>query len=67
MPTWRVAGAPGWEARRPIGATTRLAEARDEVSSGAADRKMLRTVESEEESPPDAWFWQNVTPEAFPQ
>jgi len=44
-----------------------LAEARDEVSSGTADRKMLRTVESEEESPPDAWFWQNVTPEAFPQ
>ena len=44
-----------------------LAQARDEVASGAADRKMLRTVESVEESPPDAWFWQNVTPEAFPQ
>ncbi len=44
-----------------------LAQARDEVASDAADRKMLRTVESVEETPPDAWFWQNVAPEAFPQ
>jgi hypothetical protein len=44
-----------------------VAQARDEVASDAADRKMLRTVESVEETPPDAWFWQNVTPEAFPQ
>ena len=44
-----------------------VAQARDEVASDQADRKMLRTVESVEETPPDAWFWQNVTPEAFPQ
>jgi hypothetical protein len=44
-----------------------LARARDQVASDAADRKMLRTVESVEETAPDAWFWQNVTPEAFPQ
>jgi hypothetical protein len=44
-----------------------LAQGRDEVASGSADRKMLRTVESEEETPPDAWFWENIAPEAFPQ
>ena len=44
-----------------------VAQARDDVASDAADRKMLRTVESEEETPPDAWFWENVIPEAFPQ
>lgn len=44
-----------------------VARARDEVASDAADRKMLRTVESVEETAPDAWFWQNVTPEAYPQ
>lgn len=44
-----------------------LAQARDEVASDRADRKMLRTVESVEETPPDAWFWQTVAPEAFPQ
>jgi hypothetical protein len=43
------------------------AQARDELASDAADRKALRTVESVEETAPDAWFWQNVTPEAFPQ
>ncbi len=44
-----------------------LAEARDNVSSDTSDRKMLRTVESDEESPPDAWFWQDALPEYFPQ
>ena len=44
-----------------------LAQARDNVSSDTADRKMLRTVESDEESPPDAWFWQDALPEYFPQ
>lgn len=44
-----------------------LAQARDNVKSDAADRKMLRTVESNEETPPDAWFWQDTLPEYFPQ
>jgi hypothetical protein len=44
-----------------------LAQARDNVKSDTADRKMLRTVESNEESPPDAWFWQDALPEYFPQ
>lgn len=44
-----------------------LAQARDNVKSDTADRTMLRTVESEEESPPDAWFWQDALPEYFPQ
>jgi hypothetical protein len=44
-----------------------LAQARDNVRSDTADRKMLETVESAEESPPDAWFWQDTLPEYFPQ
>lgn len=44
-----------------------LAQARDNVKSNSADVKSLRTVESEEESPPDAWFWQDQLPEYFPQ
>lgn len=44
-----------------------LAQARDNVASDTADRKMLRTVEANEESPPDAWFWQDALPEYFPQ
>lgn len=44
-----------------------MAQARDNVASDTADRRMLRTVESEEESPPDAWFWQDALPEYFPQ
>ncbi len=44
-----------------------LAQARDNVASDTADRKMLRTVESAEESPPDAWFWQDALPEYFPE
>jgi hypothetical protein len=44
-----------------------LAQARDNVRSDTADRKMLETVESVEESPPDAWFWQDTLPEYFPQ
>jgi hypothetical protein len=44
-----------------------LAQARDNVRSDNADSKMLRTVESNEESPPDAWFWQDQLPEYFPR
>jgi hypothetical protein len=44
-----------------------LAQARDNVASDTADRKMLRTVESAEETPPDAWFWQDALPEYFPE
>jgi hypothetical protein len=44
-----------------------LAQARDNLKSGRADVEMLRTVESEEESPPDAWFWQDQLPEYFPR
>ena len=44
-----------------------LAQARDNMRSDRADSKMLRTVESNEESPPDAWFWQDQLPEYFPQ
>jgi len=44
-----------------------LAQARDNLKSDAADRKMLTTVESNEETPPDAWFWQDALPEYFPQ
>ena len=44
-----------------------LAQARDNVKSDTADRKMLTTVESNEETPPDAWFWQDALPEYFPQ
>jgi hypothetical protein len=44
-----------------------LAQARDEIASDTADRKMLRTVESAEETPPDAWFWQDALPEYFPE
>src|SRR4030095_11376541 len=35
-----------------------LAQARDNVASDTADRKMLRTVEADEESPPDGRVWQ---------
>jgi hypothetical protein len=44
-----------------------LAQARDNIKSNRADVNSLRTVESEEESPPDAWFWQDQLPEYFPQ
>jgi hypothetical protein len=44
-----------------------LAQARDNLKSDRSDVKSLRTVESEEESPPDAWFWQDQLPEYFPQ
>ncbi|HJW70617.1 MAG TPA: hypothetical protein VJ829_14785 [Candidatus Binatia bacterium] len=44
-----------------------LAQARDNLKSDRSDVNSLRTVESEEESPPDAWFWQDQLPEYFPQ
>ena len=44
-----------------------LAQARDNLKSDRSDVSSLRTVESEEESPPDAWFWQDQLPEYFPQ
>ena len=44
-----------------------LSQALDNVKSNRADISSLRTVESEEESPPDAWFWQDQLPEYFPQ
>jgi hypothetical protein len=44
-----------------------LAQARDNLKSDRADAKMLRTVESEEETSPDAWFWQDQLPEYFPR
>ena len=44
-----------------------LAQARDNLKSDRADVSALRTVESEEESPPDAWFWQDQLPEYFPR
>jgi hypothetical protein len=44
-----------------------LAQARDNLKSDRSDVSSLRTVESEEESPPDAWFWQDQLPEFFPQ
>lgn len=42
-----------------------LAHARDDAESDRADAKMLRTVESAEHAPPDAWFWEDTLPEYF--
>jgi hypothetical protein len=44
-----------------------LAQQRDERASDKADARMLRTVESVEDTPGDAWFWQDVAPELFPR
>jgi len=45
----------------------RLAQERDVRASEKADAKMLRTVEAVEDTPGDAWFWENVAPEFFPR
>jgi len=44
-----------------------MAQQRDEIASDKADTKMLRTVQDVEDTPGDAWFWQNVAPEFFPR
>src|SRR5262245_42854400 len=45
----------------------RLAQARDDAASDRADARMLRDVRAEEHTPPDAWFWQDMLPEYFPE
>ena len=43
-----------------------MAQQRDEVASDKADAKMLRNVRGVEDTPGDAWFWQNVAARVLP-